>query len=86
VVDEVAISGDSSTPTAISSEPPPISITNSRPLDQPNHRLAAKKVNFASSSPDKTCKSILKSLLIELIISSPLIASRRADVANGRSS
>ena len=51
---EVAISGDSSTPAAISSEPPPISITSSRPLDQPNHLRAAKKVNFASSSPLNT--------------------------------
>ena len=61
-------------------------ITSNLPLDQPNQRLAAKKVNFASSSPVNTCRSILKSLFIEEIISSPLLASRNADVAKGSNS
>ena len=81
---EIATSGVSSTPTAISSDPPPISQTNNRPLDQPNQRRAAKKVVRASSSPDITWRSILNISLISLITCEPFAASLNADVAKGR--
>ena len=48
---DCATSGASSEPTAISSEPPPMSKTASRPEDQPNQRRTARKVSRASSSP-----------------------------------
>src|SRR5437868_6748342 len=41
---EKAASGSSSIPTAISSEPPPMSTTSNRPDDQPNQRRTARKV------------------------------------------
>ncbi len=52
-----ATSGASSDPTAISSEPPPMSNTASRPDDQPNHRRTARNVSRASSSPGSTSMS-----------------------------
>ena len=50
---DTATSGRSSMPAAISSEPPPMSNTASRPDDQPNHRRTARNVSRASSSPAK---------------------------------
>ena len=49
-----ATSGHSSPPAAISSDPPPMSKTASRPDDQPNQRRTARNVSRASSSPGST--------------------------------
>ena len=48
---EATASGSSSIPEATSREPPPMSMTSSRPDDQPNQRRAARKVSLASSWP-----------------------------------
>ncbi len=45
-------------PQAISSEPPPMSSTSSRPADQPNQRRAARNVSRASSSPESTRSAV----------------------------
>ena len=81
---ETVASALSSSPTAISSDPPPISKTKSLPLDQPSQRRTARNVIRASSSPDSTCKSISNFLFISCNISLPFLASRIADVAKAK--
>ncbi|CAM5332392.1 hypothetical protein SCALM49S_01371 [Streptomyces californicus] len=83
---ETAVSGSSSMPTAISREPPPMSRTSSFPADQPNQRRAARKVSRASSSPLRTARSTPVSIRTRSSTSSALVASRTAEVANGRTS
>ena len=75
-------SGSSSIPVATSSEPPPMSITSSRPEDQPNQRRAARKVRRASSWPVITliCAPVCSRILARTC--SPFTASRTAEVAN----
>ena len=51
---EIATSGSSSMPAAISRDPPPMSSMSTRPEDQPNQRRQARKVSRASSSPGST--------------------------------
>ena len=74
-------SGSSSRPTAISSEPPPMSRTSSRPADQPNQRRTARKVSLASSGPGSTSSLTPVSSRTLASTSSPLAASRTAEVA-----
>ena len=75
-------SGSSSIPVATSSEPPPMSITSSRPEDQPNQRRAARKVRRASSLPVITLICAPVCLRILARTCSPFTASRTAEVAN----
>ena len=77
-----ATSGSSSAPPAISSEPPPMSKTASRPADQPNHRRTARKVSRASSSPGRTAMRTPVSSATWSRTASQLSASRTAEVAN----
>ena len=60
---ETATPGSSSTPAAISSEPPPMSSISSRPDDQPNQRRAARNVSRDSSAPGSTRMSTRVSVL-----------------------
>ena len=59
-----------------------MSITSSRPEDQPNQRRAARKVSRASSSPVITliCAPVCSRILART--RSPFTASRTAEVAN----
>ena len=75
-------SGSSSIPVATSSEPPPMSITSSRPEDQPNQRRAARKVRRASSWPVITLICAPVCSRIRARTCSPFTASRTAEVAN----
>jgi hypothetical protein len=75
-------SGSSSIPDATSSEPPPMSITSSRPEDQPNHRRAARNVRRASSGPVITVICAPVCSRIRPRTCSPFTASRTAEVAN----
>ena len=79
---EATASGSSSIPEATSSEPPPMSITSSRPEDQPNQRRAARNVSRASSWPVITliCAPVCSRILARTC--SPFTASRTAEVAN----
>ena len=83
---ERATSGSSSTPPASSRDPPPMSSTSSFPALQPNHRRTARKVSRASSSPLSTCRSTPVRSRIRSSTSSPLAASRIADVTRAMSS
>ncbi len=69
-------------PEATSSDPPPMSMTSSRPEDQPNQRRAARKVSRASSSPVITLIWAPVWPRIRARTSSPFLASRTAEVAN----
>ena len=73
-------------PAAISSEPPPMSSMSTLPEDQPNQRRAARNVSRASSWPDSTWMCAPVSSRISASTSSPLAASRTAEVANASSS
>ncbi len=79
---DATASGSSSIPEATSSEPPPMSMTSSRPEDQPNQRRAARKVSRASSSPVITLICVPVCLRILARTCSPFTASRTAEVAN----
>ncbi len=59
-----------------------MSMTSSRPEDQPNHRRAARKVSRASSGPviALICAPVWSR--IRARTSSPFFASRTAEVAN----
>ena len=74
--------GSSSEPIATSREPPPISMTSSRPASQPYQRRAARKVSLASSTPDSTVTGWPTTFSIRLRILLPFGASRNADVAS----
>ena len=63
-----------------------MSSISSRPDDQPNQRRAARKVSRDSSWPGSTLMSTWVCDSIQARISSPLSASRTADVANAISS
>ena len=63
-------------PAAISSDPPPMSITISRPDDQPNQRRTARNVSRASSSPVSTSRSTPVSARTAASTSGPFGASR----------
>jgi 3-oxoacyl-[acyl-carrier protein] reductase len=78
---DMAASGASSSPTAISREPPPMSNTRRRPLDHPSHRRTARNVIAASSSPERTRKSISCLRFNSSRISLPFLESRIAEVA-----
>src|SRR5256885_7508724 len=73
---EIVTSGTSSMPTAISSEPPPMSSMSTLPEDQPNHRRTARNVSRASSGPGSTAMSTPVADLTEARTASPLDASR----------
>ena len=83
---EIATSGSSSRPAAISSDPPPMSSMSTRPEDQPNQRRQARKVSRASSSPVSTLIATPVPSWTEASTSSPLAASRTAEVAKASSS
>ena len=80
---DCATSGASSDPTAISSEPPPMSKTASRPDDQPNQRRTARKVSRASSSPGSTSMSTPVSVpdVVEHLVGVGGVADRRGGEA-----
>ena len=59
-----------------------MSITSSRPEDQPNQRRAARKVSRASSSPVITSIFVPVCSRIRASTCSPFTASRTAEVAN----
>ena len=63
-----------------------MSTTSSRPEDQPNQRRAARKVSLASFSPDSTRMRAPVRSWMRASTSSPLTASRTADVAKARKS
>ncbi len=83
---EMVTSGTSSMPTAISSEPPPMSSMRTFPEDQPNHRRTARNVSRASSGPGSTAMLTPVVDLTEARTASPLDASRTAEVAKASSS
>ncbi len=63
-----------------------MSRTSSRPEDHPNQRRAARNVSRASSWPDSTGMSMPLRSRIAARTSSPLTASRIAEVANATTS
>ena len=67
---------------AISSDPPPMSNTASRPDDHPNQRRTARNVSRASSSPRQDRGPTPVSSATRSSTLSPLPASRTAEVAN----
>ena len=79
-----ATSGDSSSPPAISRDPPPMSKTARRPEDHPNQRRTARKVSRASSSPDSTLMLHARATLdvVEHLVG--VAASRTAEVAKAQ--
>ena len=83
---DAAASGTSSSPAAISSDPPPMSRSSSWPADHPNQRRTARKVSAASVSPSRTCSGWPSARSIRAITSVPLRASRTALVAVASSS
>ena len=81
---EMATSGSSSMPAAISSDPPPMSSINSRPEDQPNQRRAARNVSRASCRGTLIATPVASLTLLSP--SSPFAASRTAEEAKASSS
>ena len=63
-----------------------MSTTSSRPEDQPNQRRAARNVSLASFSPDSTRMRAPVRSWIRASTSSPLPASRTAEVAKAMKS
>lgn len=80
---EIASSGSTSRPSTSSIDPPPMSISSSRPADQPYQRRTAKYVRRASSSPERNWGRIPDAASIRSMTSSRFVASRIAAVTNG---
>ncbi len=80
-----AKSGVSASPAAISTVPPPTSMTTRGPADHPNHRRAARNDSRASSGPDSTPSPTPDRVATCSMTSAPFAASRMTEVANGTS-
>ena len=63
-----------------------MSSMSTRPEDQPNQRLQARNVSLASSSPGSALMATPVPSVTEASNSSPLAASRTAEVAKASSS
>src|SRR6478752_7069738 len=83
---DIASSGSSSCPRAISKEPPPMSRFRMGPAPQPYQRRTAKKVMDASSLPVSSRRVTVVSCLTRARTAAPLVASRIAEVQKARRS